>query len=159
MRTTGCGYMVVTLILAFLGLFARCLCMAQAISHTRQPEHLSGTTAILRRINCPLTPHKCGVHKHIRAFGLHDHCTREPVKNQGVTTICRPHKRLLPLSEFLDRDMTCCLSSGCQSESKSHRFYSNLSCASESKTGTPQDPSRSLALWPPTNRAQSAPIS
>ena len=34
MRTTGCGYMAVTRILAFLGLFIRCLCMAQAISHT-----------------------------------------------------------------------------------------------------------------------------
>ncbi|MHC4097291.1 MAG: hypothetical protein ACYSU3_14705 [Planctomycetota bacterium] len=46
----GWGYIVVTLILAFLGLFIRCLCMAQAISQTRQPEHFSGTTAILRRI-------------------------------------------------------------------------------------------------------------
>jgi hypothetical protein len=50
------AYIVVTRILAFLGLFARCLCMAQAISQIRQPEHFSGTTAILRRIDRSLKP-------------------------------------------------------------------------------------------------------
>jgi hypothetical protein len=46
--------MVVTLIRPFLGLFIFCLCMAQAISQTRQPEHFSGITAILRRMTSSL---------------------------------------------------------------------------------------------------------
>lgn len=50
MRTTGCGYTVVTRMQDFLGLLTFCLWTAQVISHIRHPEQRSGTTASCFRI-------------------------------------------------------------------------------------------------------------